>query len=133
MPRPLFASTIVIALTGAALVAGCSPANEKPSTEAPETSESTSMRVIAPVTVDISQLSGTTQQLVPGQVLNIVVPAEELEAYSPSQTPSFLEFHQGHEEASARFNPGFSATAPGEGEITLEGPTTITFTVTVDR
>lgn len=140
-------SMIVPIVVGTALVTGCSPANENPSPNPPETSTAISQPadsqpptsqpaispVIAPVTVPVSELAGSQQNLVEGQVLNIVVPAADLDAYSPESTPDFLAFRQGYDDGGARFNPGFSATAPGQGEVTLESPQTITFTVTVEQ
>lgn len=76
--------------------------------------------VIAPVTVSANDLQGDTVELVVGQVLNINTGDLAVDSYTAEIADSaILEFVQGREDGSATFNPGFTALAVGETDVTM--------------
>jgi hypothetical protein len=92
--------------------------------------------VIAPVTVEANDLQGTNVDLVVGQVLNINTGDLAVDSYTAEIADgAILEFTQGREDGSAVFNPGFTAKAVGETEVTMTneqgGIQPLEFTVTV--
>ena len=92
--------------------------------------------VIAPVTMDAGDLQGTTVELVVGQVLNINTGDLAVDSYTAEVADgAILEFVQGREDGSAVYNPGFTAKAVGETEVTMTneqgGIQPLEFTVTV--
>ncbi|MET0734436.1 MAG: hypothetical protein ABWY55_02135 [Microbacterium sp.] len=92
--------------------------------------------VIAPVTVDVGDLEGTTVDLVVGQVLNINTGDLAVDSYSGTVADtSVAEFVKGREEGGATYNPGVTALAVGTTEVVLSnsdgGIEDVTFTVDV--
>lgn len=92
--------------------------------------------VIAPVTVDVGDLQGTTVDLVVGQVLNINTGDLAVDSYSGTVADtSVAEFVAGHDDGSATFNPGVEALAVGTTDVVLSnadgGIQNVTFTVDV--
>jgi len=92
--------------------------------------------VIAPVTVEANDLQGTNVDLVVGQVLNINTGDLAVDSYTAEVADgAILEFVQGREDGSAVYNPGFTAKAVGETEVTMTneqgGIQPLEFTVTV--
>ncbi|MFB8386023.1 hypothetical protein ACFC3F_02665 [Microbacterium sp. NPDC055910] len=94
--------------------------------------------VIAPVTKGAGELEGTTVDLVVGQVLNIDTGDLAVDSYTATiGDPAVAEFVEGHEDATATFNPGITALAEGETEVTLSnsdgGIQDVIFTVHVTQ
>lgn len=94
--------------------------------------------VIAPVTVEVGDLQGTTVELITGQVLNINTGSLEVDSYTASVAdPSIAEFSQGYTDGSATFNPGFEAKKVGQTEVTLTneqgGIQSVEFTINVTK
>lgn len=92
--------------------------------------------VIAPVTKNVSELSGTTVQLSVGGELNINTGDLGVTSYRGDVSDqSVAEFLQGRDDGSARFNPGIKALGPGSATVTLTnkagGIEPVTFTVNV--
>lgn len=92
--------------------------------------------VIAPVTMEASELQGTTVDLIVGQVLNIDTGSLAVDSYSGKVAdPSIAKFVAGREDASATFNPGVEALAAGSTAVTLTneqgGIQPLEFTVSV--
>ena len=92
--------------------------------------------VIAPVTVDVGDLQGTTVELVVGQSLNITTGDLAVDSYSAEvDDPTVAEFVPGRVDGSASFNPGVTALAPGSTEVVLSntdgGIQDVTFSVSV--
>lgn len=119
-----------IASVGLALT-GCAVGLEQPI--APESMET---EVVAPVTMSVHELQGATVELVTGQALNIHTDELNVESFTGRVSDeSVLEFSAGHDDGSAKFNPGVLAVAPGTADVSLvdsrEGGSPIEFTVTV--
>lgn len=92
--------------------------------------------VIAPVTMEANELQGETVDLIVGQVLNIDTGSLAVDSYSGEVAdPAIAKFVAGHEDASAIFNPGVEALAPGTTEVTMTntqgGIQPLEFTVSV--
>lgn len=92
--------------------------------------------IIAPVTQEVSDLRGTDVQLKVGQVLNIKTGGLPVDNYTAEVSDSaIVEFVQGRKEASAEFNPGFTAKSIGTTDVTMTpaqgGVQVVTFTITV--
>ncbi|WP_439593127.1 hypothetical protein [Microbacterium sp.] len=92
--------------------------------------------VIAPVTVDVGDLEGTTVDLKVGGVLNINTGDLAVDSYSGEvEDPSVAEFVKGREEDGTTYNPGVTALAEGSTKVVLSnsdgGIEDVTFTVTV--
>ena len=92
--------------------------------------------VIAPVTMDVEDLRGSKVDLVVGQVLNINVDPEPVDAYKAIISDSSVAvFTAGEVTDSAQFNPGIEALAPRSTEVTFIGPNAddkASFTVEVE-
>ena len=98
-------SYLAIAAIAAAftLTACSSPAGDKP--------------VIAPVTMEASELQGTTVDLIVGQVLNINTGDLAVDSYSGEVADTRVaEFTPGRAGGSAEFNPGVTALAVGSSQ-----------------
>lgn len=92
--------------------------------------------VIAPVTVDVGDLQGTTVDLTVGQVLNITTGDLAGDSYSGEvEDTSVAEFVKGGTDGDAEFNPGVKALAEGSTKVVLSnsdgGIEDVTFTVDV--
>jgi hypothetical protein len=92
--------------------------------------------VIAPVTMDVGDLQGTTVELVVGQALNITTGDLAVDSYTGEiDDPTVAEFVPGREDGSATYNPGVLALAPGSTEVVLSntdgGIQDVTFSVSV--
>ena len=92
--------------------------------------------VIAPVTMSANDLQGASVDLVVGQVLNINTGDLAVDSYTAEIADgAILEFVQGREDGSAVYNPGFTAKAVGETEVTMTneqgGIQPLEFSVTV--
>ena len=83
-----------------------------------------------------NDLQGASVDLVVGQVLNINTGDLAVDSYTAEVADgAILEFVQGREDGSAVYNPGFTAKAVGETEVTMTneqgGIQPLEFTVTV--
>jgi hypothetical protein len=92
--------------------------------------------VIAPVTMDVGDLQGTTVKLVVDQVLNINTGDLAVDSYSGEVADaSIAEFVAGYEQDGATYNPGVRALADGTTTVVLSntdgGIQDVTFTVEV--
>lgn len=92
--------------------------------------------VIAPVTMEANDLQGASVDLVVGQVLNINTGDLAVDSYAAEiGDGSILSFTQGRDDGSAVYNPGFTAKAVGDTEVTMTneqaGIQPLEFTVTV--
>lgn len=127
--QKLFALLATAALT--VVLAGCGSSSSAPDTEEPIGGD-----VIAPVTMEANDLQGAEVDLLVGQVLNINTGDLAVDSYSGKVAdPSVAEFTPGKKDASAEFNPGVTALAPGTTEVTMTneqgGIQPLQFTVTV--
>lgn len=110
--QKLFALAAAAALT--VVLAGCG------SSSSPDADEPIGGDVIAPVTMEANDLQGAEVDLVVGQVLNIDTGDLAVDSYSGEVAdPSVAEFTPGKTDASAEFNPGVTALAPGTTEVTM--------------
>lgn len=82
--------------------------------------QSTGGNVVAPVTVDVNDLQGSTVEVAMNQALNINTGDLAVDSYTADiADPSIAEFVQGRDDGSATFNPGFTPKKIGETEITM--------------
>lgn len=108
----LLAAGFGVALAAVALAA-CAPA------ASPSPSQS-STRVIAPVTMAANDLQGATVDLLVGQVLNVTTGDLAVDSYRGTVADAAVaRFDAGHDDGSARFNPGVTALAPGTTAVTM--------------
>ncbi|GAB2660818.1 hypothetical protein GCM10027169_24500 [Gordonia jinhuaensis] len=94
--------------------------------------------VIAPVTRPVEDLDGATVDLVVGQVLNITTGDAPGEYFAGTvDKPEVAKFVAGHDDGSAKFNPGVTALAAGRTSVTVtDKDSTVrptTFTVVVSQ
>jgi hypothetical protein len=94
--------------------------------------------VIAPVTMDVGDLQGSTVELVVGQVLNINTGDLAVDSYSGEvDDTAVAEFVKGYEQGGATYNPGVKAIAEGSTGVVLSnsdgGIQDVTFTVEVGK
>jgi hypothetical protein len=76
--------------------------------------------VVAPVTVDVNDLQGTTVEVALNQVININTGDLAVDSYTAEiADPSVLEFTQGKDDGSATFNPGLKPLKVGETAVTM--------------
>jgi len=92
--------------------------------------------VVAPVTVSVKDIQGTTIEVALNQVININTDSLAVDSYTAEiADPSVLEFVQGKDDGSATFNPGLKPLKAGTTEVTLTneqgGIQPLEFTVTV--
>ncbi len=137
-----------IQATGAALMVavallGCTaaPAPTPSTTSSPTPTQTTAPStppppVIAPVTMDVGDLRGTTVELVVGQALNITTGDLAVDSYSGEvEDPAVAEFVPGRVDGTATYNPGIMALAPGSTAVVLSnadgGIEDVTFDVEV--
>jgi hypothetical protein len=86
--------------------------------------------------MDVNDLQGATVELVVGQMLNITTGDLAVDSYTGNiEDPAVAEFIPGRVDASATFNPGVAALAPGSTGVVLSntdgGIQDVTFSVTV--
>ena len=96
----------------------------------------TTSPVVAPVTVSVGELQGSTVTVGLSQVININTGDLAVDSYTAEiADPSILEFVQGKVDGEATFNPGLTPRAAGTTEVTLTnsqgGIQPLTFTVVV--
>ena len=93
--------------------------------------------VLPPVTVQANDLQGKTVEINPKQPLNIDTGDLPVDSYSlVSATPEgIVEFTPGHKDATAEFNPGFTAVKEGTAQVELKnaqgGIQNLSFTIKV--
>lgn len=104
-----FAAVLAMLLLGVAL-ASCSGSSQAP----------IGGDIVAPVTVGVNELQGTTVDLVVGQALNINTESLAVDSYAGEvANRSVAEFVPGRVGESAEFNPGVTALAEGQTKVTL--------------
>ncbi|GAC57161.1 hypothetical protein GOHSU_16_01190 [Gordonia hirsuta DSM 44140 = NBRC 16056] len=111
-------------------------AEPSPSAGGTAAASSSDPQVIAPVTVSVDDLSGATVQLLVGQVLNINTGSVPVDGYRGQiENGAVATFSPGHDDGSARFNPGVVGVTPGSTSVTMTddqgGGSPVTFTVVV--
>lgn len=94
--------------------------------------------VVAPVTVKIADLDGTTVKVALNQVVNLDTGSLATDSYSGKVAdPSIATFTQGGKDGSADFNPGLTPHKVGTTEVTLSnsdgGVQDVQFTLTVTK
>jgi hypothetical protein len=94
--------------------------------------------VVAPVTVSVNEIQGTTVEVGLNQVININTDSLAVDSYTAEiADPTIVEFVQGKDDGSAMFNPGLTPLKVGTTEVTLinaqGGIQPLTFTVTVTK
>lgn len=101
-------------------IVGCAPPSSGDDAASHEASKQSEESVIAPVTVGVNELEGSTVELITGQVLNIDTESLDVDSYvADIADPTIVEFSQGSTDESAEFNPGLTALAEGETLVTL--------------
>jgi hypothetical protein len=113
--------TVALALAGGALaLSGCSTGGSS---------------ALPPVIVELDDVDGTTVEVPEGGSVDLTGDDETFTEWTAEiADPAVVEFEPGRDDGSAQFNPGLTAKAVGETEVTLEnGATgdTVTFTVEV--
>jgi hypothetical protein len=111
---------VLVAATALLGLAGCAPA-------AP---------VVAPITVSVGDLQGTTVDVPADSMLNIKTGDLAVDSYTATiADTSIAEFVQGKKDGSATFDPGLKPLKVGETEVTLAnadgGIEKVTFTLKV--
>ena len=90
---------------------------------------------LPPVIVDLDEVDGTTVQVDEGGSIDLTGDDETYTEWSADiADPSVVEFEPGRDDGDAQFNPGLTAKAVGETEVTLDNASsgdTVTFTVEV--
>jgi hypothetical protein len=92
--------------------------------------------VVAPVTVKIADLDGTTVRVALNQVVNLDPGSLAVDSYSGTVAdPSIATFTRGAKTGDAQFNPGLTPHKAGTTEVTLSnsdgGIQDVEFTLTV--
>ncbi|MBN9225618.1 MAG: hypothetical protein ABS63_05625 [Microbacterium sp. SCN 70-27] len=125
--RHLFAAVGALALI--ASLTACASATPSPADSTP------AGQVIAPITMPVGDLDGTTVNLVVGQALNIATGDVDVTSFTATVVdPAVAEFTPGRIDSSATFNPGFMARAEGTTTVELHSstaPDEIAFTIVV--
>lgn len=125
MRTKLVATLVAFAFTGLAFSA-CS-------------SEQIGGDVIAPSSVEVNDLDGTTVGLQIGQTLGIDTGEIAVESFTATiSDPAIASFTRGESDADASFNPGFTGESVGTTSVTLdsEDPSfteTVEFTIEVNE
>ena len=117
------ARTVAATLALLALLAACAP-NSGP--------------VVAPVTVKIADLDGTTVKVALNQVVNLDTGSLATDSYSGTVAdPSIATFTTGGNKGEADFNPGLVPHKVGTTEVTLSnkdgGIQDVEFTLSVTK
>lgn len=92
--------------------------------------------VVAPVTVKIADIDGTTVRVALNQVVNLDPGSLAVDSYSGTVAdPSIATFTKGAKTGEAKFNPGLTPHKVGTTEVTLSnkdgGIQDVEFTLTV--
>lgn len=130
------ATLIAVALVGCAGPQSPTPTPTATSSPTQTASPSPPTPVIAPVTMDVGDLQGTTVELVVGQALNITTGDLAVDSYSGDvDDPAVAEFVPGRVDGTATYNPGIMALAPGSTAVVLSnsdgGIQDVTFSISV--
>jgi hypothetical protein len=117
------ARTMVAAVAVLALLTACGPATHP---------------VVAPVTVKIADLDGTTVTVALNQVVNLDPGSLAVDSYSGTvANSSIATFTRGARTGDAQFNPGLTPHKVGTTQVTLSnkdgGIQDVEFTLTVTR
>ncbi|GAA1956810.1 hypothetical protein GCM10009717_23800 [Agromyces allii] len=85
--------------------------------------------------VDLGDADGTTVEVAVGHSIDLVGDDEHFTEWTAEiADPSIVEFVPGHDDGSAQFNPGLTATAVGQTEVSLSNDASgdeVAFTVVV--
>ncbi|MCI2956922.1 hypothetical protein MN032_04385 [Agromyces atrinae] len=91
--------------------------------------------VLPPVTVQISDLEGTTVEVPEGGVINLSGDEADVEGWTAKVSDdSIVSFVEGRDDGSAVYNPGLEAKKVGSTEVLLANPDageSVSFTVEV--
>lgn len=91
--------------------------------------------IIAPVSVNLADINGSTQNLVVGQVLNLNVADQDPSVWSGvSSDTTVATVTEGKIDGTATMNPGVTGVKAGTSTVTFTNSFTkevVTFTVTV--
>lgn len=122
------------ALLGVTLLAGCSSSSDEPAAEettsqeaADDSMEEGSTQMLPPVIVEPGQTEATAKV---GDFIDIVVD-EIVGTTIATDNPEILEISQARQDGDALFNPGAQALAPGTATITVTGPDSESYDITV--
>lgn len=133
MNNKLIKAGAIVALAGAAVfsLSACSMATSSP--ESSETTEEPGSGVIAPVTVDVANLEGTTVDVQEGNFIYVNVPKDSEALWTATIADEMiLSFSPGGTDGSSVSTPGFNALAVGTTKVTMtDGMTTVNFTANV--
>lgn len=90
---------------------------------------------LPPVIVDVNEVDGTTVEVDDNRSIDLTGDDETFAEWTAEiSDPAIVEFTPGRDDGSAQYNPGLTATAVGETEVTLENGATgdsVSFTVQV--
>ncbi|GAA2466310.1 hypothetical protein [Agromyces soli] len=127
-----FTSLLAAAALAAAL-GGCAAGGTDSPSASPGASDGAS--VLPPVIVDLGAVDGTTVEVPVGGTVDLVGDDEHFLAWTAELSdPEVAEFVPGKDDGSAQFNPGLTALAEGDTEVTLsndESGDKVEFTVEV--
>ena len=89
--------------------------------------------MIAPVTVDVANLEGTTVDVQEGNFIYVNVPKDSEALWTATIADEMiLSFSPGGTDGSSVSTPGFNALAVGTTKVTMtDGMTTVNFTANV--
>ncbi|WP_152030811.1 hypothetical protein [Agromyces aureus] len=128
-----FVATAGAAVAITAALAGC--ASSGGTSESTSPTGSATAGALPPVIVDLGDADGTTVEVALGNSIDLVGDDEHSTAWTADiADPSIVEFVAGHDDGSAQFNPGLTATAVGETEVSLSNDDSgdeVAFTVVV--
>lgn len=129
-----FAATAAFAVVvSLAACGGTSGSATDPSSTAPSSTAGAGQ--LPPVIVDLGEVDGTTVEVALGDSIDLVGDDEHYTTWTAEiADPAIVEFVPGRDDGSAQFNPGLTATAVGETEVTLsnsESGDEVAFTVVV--
>lgn len=101
----------------------------------PSSSASAGVQVIAPITVNMTEINNTTQSLKVGEVLNLNVADQDPSVWSGvSSDPASATVTEGSDSNGVRMNPGVTGTKEGTSTVTFTNSFSkevVTFTVVV--
>lgn len=125
------------AAIAAVALTGCTNTETVEPTPAPvvtpeETQEPIGGDIVSPISLSPSDLNGTTQNIIVGQVVNVLVDDPSVWT-AASEDETIVKATQG-EVMTAETNPGFTGEKIGETNVTLTNSTTgevVTFTIVV--
>lgn len=129
------------AAIAAVALTGCTSAETVDPTPAPvvtpeETQTPIGGDIVSPISLSPEELNGTTQNVVIGQVVNVVVDDPSVwTAASEDSTVVVATQGQVMTAENAGMNPGFTAEKIGKTNVTLTNSTTgevVTFTIVVE-